>query len=79
MKNWICHGKNYEIYVIIIIIIIIIWGSWLSHYGTSQKVAGSIPDGLIRFFHLLNPAGRIMALGSTQSLIEISTRNISWG
>jgi hypothetical protein len=28
-------------------------------------------------FH--NPVGRTMALGSTQPLTEMSTRNISWG
>jgi hypothetical protein len=26
-----------------------------------------------------NPSGRIMALGSTQPLTEMSTRGISWG
>jgi hypothetical protein len=26
-----------------------------------------------------NPFGRTMALGSTQPLTEMSTRNISWG
>jgi len=31
------------------------------------------------FFHLHNPSGRSMALGSTQPLTEMSTRNISWG
>jgi hypothetical protein len=41
--------------------------------------AGSIPDGVIGFFHWHNPVGRTMALGSTQPLTEISTRNISWG
>jgi hypothetical protein len=30
-------------------------------------------------FHSHNPSGRTMALGSTQLLIEMSTRNISWG
>jgi hypothetical protein len=48
------------------------WHSWLRHYATSRKVAGSIPD-----WH--NPSGRATALGSTQSLTEMSTRNISWG
>ena len=43
------------------------------------KVAGSIPDGVIEIFRGHNPAGRTMALGSTQSLTETSTRNISWG
>jgi hypothetical protein len=30
-------------------------------------------------FHWPNPSGRTMALGSTQPLTEMSTRNISWG
>jgi hypothetical protein len=29
--------------------------------------------------HWHNPSGRIMVLGSTQSLTEMSTKNISWG
>jgi hypothetical protein len=55
------------------------WHSWLTHCATSQKVAGSIPDGVIGIFHSRNPSGRTMALGSTQPLTEISTWNISWG
>ena len=27
------------------------WCSWLRHYATSRKVAGSIPDGIIGIFH----------------------------
>ena len=27
------------------------WHSWLRHCATSQKVAGSIPDGVIGIFH----------------------------
>jgi len=27
------------------------WRSWLRHCATSRKVAGSIPDGVIGFFH----------------------------
>jgi hypothetical protein len=30
-------------------------------------------------FYRHNPSGRTMALGLTQPLTEISTRNISWG
>ena len=41
------------------------------------KVAVSIPDGITWIYHLLNPSGRTMALGSTQPPTEISTRNIS--
>jgi hypothetical protein len=32
----------------------------------------------VDFFHWHNPVGRTMALGSTQPLTEMSTRNISW-
>jgi hypothetical protein len=41
--------------------------SWLRHCATNRNVAGSIPDGVT------------MALGSTQPLTEMSTRNLSWG
>jgi hypothetical protein len=51
----------------------------LKHCVTSWKVAGSIPDGVIGIFHLLNSSGRIMAVGSTQPLTEMSTTGISWG
>jgi len=51
------------------------WRSFLRH---CRKVAGSIPGGIIGIFHWLNPSGRNVALGSTQPLTEISTRNISW-
>jgi len=55
------------------------WHSWLRHWATSQKVAGSIPNGVIGFFHWHNPSGRTTALGLTQPLTEMSTRNVSWG
>ena len=55
------------------------WRSWLRHCATSQKVAGSIPDGVIGIFHWHNPSGRTVGLGSTQPLTEMSTGNISWG
>jgi len=53
--------------------------SWLRHYATRLKVAGSIPDGVSGIFHWHNPSGRTRALGSTQPLTEMSTRNFSWG
>jgi hypothetical protein len=55
------------------------WSSWLRHCATSRKVAGSIPDSVIRYFNWHNPSGRTMVLGSTLPLTEMSTRNISWG
>jgi hypothetical protein len=45
-------------------------------YATSRKVAGSSPDEVIRFFNWPNPSSRTTALGSTQPLTEMSTRNL---
>jgi hypothetical protein len=55
------------------------WRSWLRHCATSRKVAGSIPDGVTGIFQWLNPSCRIVALGSTQPLTQMSTSNLSWG
>ena len=54
------------------------WRSWLRHCATSQKVAGSIPDGVIGIFHCLNPSCRTMALGMTEPATEMSTRSVAW-
>ena len=51
----------------------------LDHCATSRKVAGSIPDGVIGIFHWFIPSGRTVALGLTQLLTEMNTRNIYWG
>jgi len=53
--------------------------SWGGPCATSRKVAGSIPDGIIGNFHRHIPSDCTMALGSTQSPTEMSTRNIFWG
>jgi hypothetical protein len=45
--------------------------SWLGHCATSRRVAGSIPVGVTGIFHLPNPSGLTMALGSTQPLTGI--------
>jgi hypothetical protein len=50
--------------------------SWLRHYATSRKVAGSSPDE-VDIFNLPNPSSRTVALWSTQPLTEMSTRNLS--
>jgi hypothetical protein len=47
------------------------------HY--KPEGCGIDPDSVIRIFHLHNPSGRTMVLGSTQPLTEMSTRNVSWG
>jgi hypothetical protein len=54
------------------------WRSSLRHYATSRKVAGLSTDE-VDFFKLLNPSSRIMALGSTQPVTEMSTRNLPGG
>jgi hypothetical protein len=53
--------------------------SWLRQYATSRKVAGSIPDEIIGFSYWPNPSSHTMALGSTQRLTEMSTRNFPGG
>jgi hypothetical protein len=45
----------------------------------SRKLAGSIPDGVIGIFLWHKPSTLTMALGSTQPLTEMNTKNISWG
>jgi hypothetical protein len=62
-----------------IYIYIYTWRSWWRHCATNRKVTGSITDGVTGIFHSHNPFGRTVALGSTQNLTEISTRNIYLG
>jgi hypothetical protein len=50
------------------------WRSWL-HTGRSRV---RFPMVSLEFF-IYNPSGRIMTLDATQPLIQMSTRNISWG
>jgi hypothetical protein len=50
-------------------------GERFSVVATRRKVAGSRPDEVNAFFfNLPNPSSRAMALESTQSLTEMSTR-----
>jgi len=51
------------------------WCSWLRHCATIRKVSGSIPDGVFKIFHGLNPSSHTMTLGLSLLLTEISTRN----
>jgi hypothetical protein len=53
--------------------------SWLRHYATSRKVAGSIPDVVAGLFSWPNPSSLTMPLVSTQPLTEMSTRNFPGG
>jgi hypothetical protein len=50
------------------------WGTMLQAGRSPVRV----PDD-VDFFHLHNPSSRIMALGSTQPLTEMSTRNFPGG
>ena len=52
------------------------WHSWLRHCATSRKVVVSFPDDVIGNFHWHNPSGSTTALSSSQTLTEMSTRNI---
>jgi hypothetical protein len=51
-------------------------GSVVEALCYKPKVTGSIPDEVIGFFNWPNPSSRIMALGLTQPLTEMSTRNL---
>jgi hypothetical protein len=50
----------------------------MMHHATSWKVS-LIPNEVIGFFNLPNLASCTMALGSTQPLTEMSTRNLLGG
>jgi hypothetical protein len=50
----------------------------LSHYATRRKVAGSSSDE-VDFLNLPNTLRHTMALGSTQPLTEMNTRNLPLG
>ena len=52
----------------------ICWGTALQ----ADKVAGSIPDGVIGIFRRHNSSGSTVALGLNKPVTEMSTRNISW-
>jgi hypothetical protein len=47
--------------------------------ATSRTVRGSIPGGVTEFFSDIFPFDRTMALGSTQPLVKMSTRNFLGG
>ena len=65
------------------------WYSFLLGYAVAQLVEALrykseghgfwFPKVSLEIFHWHNPSGRTMALGLTQPLTEMSTRNIFWG
>jgi len=48
-------------------------------FECSRTVPGSIPGSVTGFFSDIFPSDRTMALGSTQRLVKMSTRNFFWG
>jgi hypothetical protein len=50
--------------------------TWLRNNVASWKVAGSFPDEIIGIFGRCNPCSRILAVGSTRPLTEMSTKKI---
>jgi hypothetical protein len=52
---------------------------WLKRCATSRTVPGSIPGGVTGIFSDIFPSDCTMALGSTQPLVKMSTRNLSGG
>jgi hypothetical protein len=56
------------------------WGSVVvKALPTSRTDPGSIPGGVTGFFRDIFPSDRTMALGSTQTLVKMSTRSIPSG
>jgi len=51
----------------------------ISRCATSRAVPGSIPGGVTGFFSDIFPSDRTMALGSTQPIVKMNTRNIPGG
>ena len=50
----------------------------MAHCAIIRKAACSIPSEVIEIFQLLKTSGSIMSLGCTQSLTEMSTKDIFW-
>jgi hypothetical protein len=53
--------------------------NWGADTTTSQKVTVEVPSAVTGFFNLPNPSSRIMTLNFTNSLMEMSTRNLPGG
>jgi len=55
--------------------------SFIGGYAVAQlaEVAGSVPNGVVGIIYCCNSLGSIMALGSSEPVTEMNTRNILWG
>ena len=69
-----CYGTPFFIHILEPEIVY-----WLRRCVTSQTVPGSIPRGVTEFFSDIFPPERTVALGSTQPLVKMSTRDIPGG
>jgi hypothetical protein len=82
LRSWFEFHVKFLVITIIFSIILssekIKISSWLRHYATSRKVTDWSPDD-VDSFNWFNPSSRIVALGSTQPLTEMSTRNLPAG
>jgi len=57
-----------------------VWSAVTSYFtDESHCVLWTWVHGVTGIFYWHNPSGRTMALGLTQPLTEMSTRNVSWG
>jgi len=80
VAQYLNHCANSAPYKLIYILLIRARGG-ADGWGTGLKPEGREfdPRLLLEFFIWHIPSGRTMALGLTQPLTEISTRNIAWG
>ena len=74
-RNWYVMYTTVILLLLLLLLLIIIIIIIAGNCATSRKAAGSIPDGVTgTFIDTILPA-----LGMTQPLTEMSTRNIYWG
>ena len=67
-------------YILCVRVCVYIYGAWgvvaVKACATSRTVPGSIPGDVTKFFNAIFPSDPTMALGSTQPIVKMSTRNI---
>jgi hypothetical protein len=73
------HTMRHDLLPVSHLLQVTLWRSWLRHYATSRGVAGLISDEDLGFFNWSKPSSLTVALGSTQPVTEMSTRNLPGG
>jgi hypothetical protein len=71
-----CCMPSYSCLTVLQQLIFFFVRSWKKQYAASREVASFIPSEVIGFFSWPNSFSRSMALGSTQPLTEMSTRDL---